>query len=382
MRKNRLIFFICIVLVGFYYTNMAFANSESNTRNPNIVFANTASFTIKNTICCVNKIIGKPCIRSIVRFSPTVYKTNAVTLIFIITFSDDVIIDENDVFVSYISFSGGGYKIEDVYAGNNNSIWFVKVSVDSNTTYKLGDTVRIDSIAGYVFCDTNNITNEDYNVRHKFLAFHYLVVKYDKNHHSYNPAVGGPGIVRIIFDEPLDGAKCDVRNAQNSAPYEYDTIPDDYGIDRYCLHLTFDWCPLFPFYVYFHYLYREVWDEWGNKGELGSSGEIVVGEVTWGKQSFALVGNHINPFEVSNIHPNPIDDEVHFTVNVFEEGYLNIGLYDLAGSQLMDIATNKFMSANSSEKIHLTLGFLPSGSYTIMVSMGNNIIARQVIIVK
>jgi len=30
MRKNRLNFFICIVLAGFYYTNTAFAGTSEN----------------------------------------------------------------------------------------------------------------------------------------------------------------------------------------------------------------------------------------------------------------------------------------------------------------------------------------------------------------
>jgi len=71
-----------------------------------------------------------------------------------------------------------------------------------------------------------------------------------------------------------------------------------------------------------------------------------------------------------------------FTVNVFEEGNLNVAIFDLSGSFVMNVISDKFMNANTELRVPMSLGMLSSGSYTIMVSMGNNIMMKQIIIVK
>ena len=88
-------------------------------------------------------------------------------------------------------------------------------------------------------------------------------------------------------------------------------------------------------------------------------------------------------------NPNTVSNEIaftvntaEFTVNVFAEGNLSVAIYDLSGSFVMNVISDKFMNANTELRVPMSLGMLSSGSYTIMVSMGNNIIARQVIIVK
>jgi len=329
-------------------------------------------------LCSIKTEPDKPCIYSIMRYDPTDYKTNADTLIFIITFSDDVIIDENDVFVSYISFSGGGYKIEDVYAGNNNSIWFVKVSVDSNTTYKAGDTVRIDSIAGYVFCDTNNITNEDYNVRHKFLAD--IITTTDK---GPQPSASSPTTLILRFEDS-DAVTGDLElpfmPLIRQSPYESNGFTYTDYESAFVLYLGVG-----QFVTGLHSTKRIATDTWGNDSILNNTN----GEVEWNftvMPKVNMAGGLVSksPFVISNIHPNPTDDEAEFTISILEEGNLSVDIYDLSGSFIMNVIADKFLNANTELRIPLSLGNLSSGVYTIMISMDNNIMImmQQIIIVK
>jgi hypothetical protein len=89
-----------------------------------------------------------------------------------------------------------------------------------------------------------------------------------------------------------------------------------------------------------------------------------------------------NAFIMSNINPNPTSNNAEFTITVYEEGNLNVEVYDLAGLYVMDVISNKSMTANTSLQVALNFGILPNGTYTVMVTLGNNNIAKQVIIVK
>jgi hypothetical protein len=78
----------------------------------------------------------------------------------------------------------------------------------------------------------------------------------------------------------------------------------------------------------------------------------------------------------------PIADRAEFTIKTFEEGNLNVALYDLAGAFIMDVISNNFINANTELKVPLSLGGLANGTYTIIVSLGNDNIVKQIIVVR
>ena len=88
-------------------------------------------------------------------------------------------------------------------------------------------------------------------------------------------------------------------------------------------------------------------------------------------------------------NPNTVINEIaftvntaEFTVNVFAEGNLSVDIYDLSGAHIMNVVQDKFLNKNAELRVPLTLGNLSSGMYTVMVSMGNDKIMKQIIIVK
>ena len=126
-------------------------------------------------------------------------------------------------------------------------------------------------------------------------------------------------------------------------------------------------------------------DEWGNYNTAFNDsliGSFQTGFYKIGAENDASTTSSSGGFTISNIYPNPTTNEAEFTVNVLEEGSLNVAIYDLSGSFVMQIISDKFMNANTELRVPLTLGMLSSGTYTVVVSMSNNKSAKQVIIVK
>jgi hypothetical protein len=77
----------------------------------------------------------------------------------------------------------------------------------------------------------------------------------------------------------------------------------------------------------------------------------------------------------------PAVDNTNLDVSVYQEGNLQVSLYDLAGSKVADLM-NISATANTDYSIQMRLGFLSNGVYTIMITLDNERIFKQLIINK
>jgi len=335
-------------------------------------------------LCSIKTIPDKPCIDSIVRHDPAnpstkpKEKTNATEVTFKVYFSDDVI--PNNFIVS-------GGNVVDISMSPTfmftlaipAKVWYVKVAVDSNTTEICGVEVKITGSNSNVFNFCNPTPNESYNVRHEFLATKEFEPKYVH--------LGGlpykDTTLKIIFNDcgeimgelklPLISSNAmnrvvvSIGNNLIETTYESDTLR--LGTGQFSMGLSGS--------------DRTVTDEWGNSYEIiGSIWNFSVAKLNLSDGLTSADALLFGSFAISNINPNPTVDEAEFTINIFEEGNLNVTFYDLSGSFIMNIISDRFMNANTELRVPMSLGMLSSGTYTIMISMGNNIMMRQIIIVK
>jgi len=92
---------------------------------------------------------------------------------------------------------------------------------------------------------------------------------------------------------------------------------------------------------------------------------------------FASLTNGI--FDVSEVFPNIVTDNATVEVSTAHEGNLTVAIYDLAGSKVMDIS-DQFINANTTVKVDLNnLSNLATGSYIVVVSVGNDVAIRKFI---
>ena len=308
----------------------------------------------------------------------------------------------------FVLAGGNGTIIDIVRDTDNFRVFYVTIVTDTN---KLGDTlginkisdiVRIDSVLGIPvdFC-----YSEYYDVRKKFFTKPFLIEPMNNSTVSINH---GTGI--IGFDEPVEF---------NTNYYTYPNFPTglvsiwggqnfinlyssfDDTFDNNLITFSFGTLQQNANYsVYLNNLspLQSPWvghwvglliDEWGNHNvglpngiTLGNLGSFQTSFYKIGAENDASTTSSSGGFTISNIYPNPTTNEAEFTVNVLEEGSLNVAIYDLSGSFVMQIISDKFMNANTELRVPLTLGMLSSGTYTVVVSMSNNKSAKQVIIVK
>jgi len=84
-------------------------------------------------------------------------------------------------------------------------------------------------------------------------------------------------------------------------------------------------------------------------------------------------------FDVSEVFPNIVTNNATVEVSTAQEGNLNVAIYDLSGSKIMDIS-DQFINANTKIKVDLNnLSNLSTGVYTVVVSIGNDVAIRKFI---
>ena len=84
-------------------------------------------------------------------------------------------------------------------------------------------------------------------------------------------------------------------------------------------------------------------------------------------------------FDVSEVFPNIVTDNTTVEVSTATEENLNVAIYDLAGSKIMDIS-NQFVNANTKTRVDLNnLSNLATGMYNVVVSVGNDVAVRKFI---
>ena len=232
----------------------------------------------------------------------------------------------------------------------------------------------------YLDCSRNNITNLNLNnlttisyldCSHNALTFASLVFTVKPTEFYFNPQA-------LVVPDYMEGDL-----------YSYIFVRDTidlsvFGADIYELYLA-DGTPLGQ------------WIAGDGKIDLKEfDGQTVYFEMTSMQNKFAnctlqtvrfkidLWSNvaEKEPFGNINIHPNPVIDEANIVLNTHRDGNLNVAIYDLSGSFMMNVISDRFVNANTELRIPLSLGMLPSGTYTVMISMNNNIMMRQVIVVR
>jgi hypothetical protein len=77
----------------------------------------------------------------------------------------------------------------------------------------------------------------------------------------------------------------------------------------------------------------------------------------------------------------PAVDNTNLDVSVYQEGNLQVSLYDLAGSKLFDVV-NRYVDANTELNVSIPLGRLPNGMYNVVIQLGNERISKPIIISK
>ena len=362
-------------------------------------------------LCSFKTELPKPCITSIVRANSAIEKTNATQVVFDIIFNNPITnINSGNLNIDWGTFSSA-------YRTNNNpETWRVTINVINNSIYKAGKEVKITGVnsnAEFNYLCAPNNTNEHYNVRHKFMAnvevlmmnqnwvmdtiFKNNVLQYDNFNNPLNRNIKrANGEIRLEFDEKV------AEKVENKIAY-----PLEFGVGQKFNNLSYNSvngisaCKIAPFnagmYAPYYIIFVEgllpgptyrdrVVDDWGNDTSLNDydnwyfeTGQYKITILT---ENDDFVKSREGGFAISNIKPNPIVNYAEFTIYAYGDGNIDIVIYDLAGSYIMSVLSDNYMRANTEKQIHLTLEMLPAGTYTIMVSLGNDIIAKQIVIIK
>jgi len=295
----------------------------------------------------------------------------------------------------------------------SNNIYYV--SINTNGLYnhlgnplghnKIADIVKIDAV---ISCgiDTHYVSypcsiDERYDVRKVFWAEGNVIFP------DYNPTIKVDYDDEFIlkFDEPVIKANNifiqpigyltleGIPSIPNNIDIFYNNspTPGTYQINELTQTIHFRNYINTPFEYNTTYNINLVgdilMDEWGNLNSSNPYPTHFTGafHTSWYKiamQDDALIGASNGAFTVSNVTPNPAIDKTEFTISTFVEGKLNVAIYDLAGGYVMDVISNKFIDANTELKVPMHFGLIPNGTYTIIVSLDNSSIIKQVVIVK
>jgi hypothetical protein len=158
--------------------------------------------------------------------------------------------------------------------------------------------------------------------------------------------------------------------------YEWTFIPDR----DYDFFVKFDCDDYEPPYFYPDdryevYIDGKKVDEWISSLVYQGTGQ---NKIAYNDNS--LTSSNNGKFTIGTISPSPVIDDAKFKVNVLEEGILNVAIYDLTGAFVMDILSNKFMSADTEFEVPMHLGLLSNGTYNVMISVGDDVVMRPIII--
>ena len=134
------------------------------------------------------------------------------------------------------------------------------------------------------------------------------------------------------------------------------------------------------------YLYEWAWNAGGIAGEdtltstSGSSTKqvpITIPNPIRGKINI-LTGETIE-FFVSEVLPNIVTNNATIDIATVKEGNLNVSIYDLAGSKIMNVA-DEYVNENTTLKVNLNnLSNLAIGSYVVVITSGNDVATRKFI---
>lgn len=94
------------------------------------------------------------------------------------------------------------------------------------------------------------------------------------------------------------------------------------------------------------------------------------------------IHNNSDNFMISDIIPMPVRHEAYFKLSSRANGKLSVSIYDFTGKKLFDIIKDEFVTADSELVIPLEVQNLANGVYTIMITIGNEKLMRQMIITK
>jgi hypothetical protein len=118
---------------------------------------------------------------------------------------------------------------------------------------------------------------------------------------------------------------------------------------------------------------------WAYDGSMYSSNCLIDSVTTTRRKDGFSEESIFTTFTVSEITPHPVEDEAEFRIAVEEAGLMNVIIYDITGSKIMDVITDGFIDANTEIRVPLNVADLASGMYSIMISVGNDKVVRTFI---
>ena len=289
-------------------------------------------------------------------------------------------------------------KKDDTY----DSIYYVSV----NTKYllnhsgslighnKVSDIVKIDAV---ISCgnDTHYVNHpccidERYDVRKVFWAMGNLI-------YPYNSTICYNYLDSFVlkFDEPvtpilpsqgvlkLEDRQAPLTNNIDISIFELKNLP----FQPYCIVFSNNTGQFFVLSTTYDIKLSGniLMDEWQNVNSTNNYPTHFTGAFHTALCKIAMQNDNLKEssdvgFTVSNATPNPAIDKTEVTINTFVEGILNVAIYDIAGTFVMDIVSNRFVNTNTDLKVPIYFGPISNGTYTIIISIDNNSIAQQIII--
>jgi hypothetical protein len=89
--------------------------------------------------------------------------------------------------------------------------------------------------------------------------------------------------------------------------------------------------------------------------------------------------SYVDKFSVSEVNPNVVTSNATIDITTATEGNLNVAIYDLSGSKIMDVV-DEFVNENTLVKVDLNnLSNLATGSYVVVVTSGNDVAVKKFI---
>ncbi|MDR0926433.1 MAG: T9SS type A sorting domain-containing protein [Ignavibacteria bacterium] len=318
----------------------------------------------------------KPCIISIVRNTATNDdgKTNKDTVEFIVTFASALSGLQGTDFLVTGATTTMATDAEPV-GGTSSDVWIVTITT-TNTNIKAGTICKITSAAvnaPFEFCSTSPSPYDSFNVRKEFLGeIIYYPFGMDP---IYSPTItllsvtidepDVEGELRLVYGNIFTGPEPTTYSGEPATIYYI-----DYGLGFVAGDYTLN----------FHSNYKTLTDAWGNDTILPAN--------TWTFIAYKLAQQLTNNFDVNvgsfainNIKPMPVISNASFSINIYQDGYLNISIYDITGSKLFDIM-NRYVDANTELNVNMQLGRLPNGMYNIVVQLNDERISKPIIISK
>jgi hypothetical protein len=91
------------------------------------------------------------------------------------------------------------------------------------------------------------------------------------------------------------------------------------------------------------------------------------------------VTNQTTAFTIGAVTPMPVRDNANLTITAHQDGKLNAKLYNLSGIEVANLMDTD-AQVNSNYNLNLNAGNLASGTYMLIVSLGDEIASRQIVV--